>query len=824
VPVVGVAIAAVSVTLMVGALVTVTVAEPFGGGGPVGGGGPSSQGTPGHAGFPPGTITTVVGGVGGPGPASRVVAHPCAVSYAGGALYAAETAVVRRIDARTGWLTSPAGDGMLGGWGNGGLATGAQFEDDSQTNASCGVAASVDRDGNLLIADGKLMVAAARTGTFYGQPMIAKHIYTIGGSTPSGQGLSGQGLSGQDVVPDRFGNLVVINTMTGLCKSCADTPGQVQVFAQQTGVFYGTPMRAGHVYTIAGDNQSATAVGNGGPATRAALGELNELQLDSAGNLLIADGGRSDQLGRTIVPPEIRVVAARNGDFYGQQMRAGDVYAIAGGGRSLADGVPAASASLGPLGVARDAAGNVLIGDGDRLRVVAVRDGLFYGQRMKAGDIYTVAGVPGGGPGDSSGGYFGGGYFGGGSAGDSGPARKARIDAGPVAVDGAGNLVFAEANLVRVVAARTGTFYGIAMRARHIYAITSGPRGLGAATTTPLRAEPVGVASDRAGDLSVGFLNGRPEFVPARAGTYFGVAMNAGRVYRIPTARSGLGPCPGQVATDRFGNVLIADQTKSLVLVAPVRSGRFYGRTMTAGRIYRVAGDGKRASSGDGGPALDAGMDPFFVTADRHGDLFVVDAMGDRIRMAVARTGTMFGRTVTGGHVYTVAGGAKHSLSAAAIPASGVPAMRSALYPFGAAIDRSGNLVLATDNRIRVVAERPGNFYGVPMKAGYIYTIAGPFPGSHSVAVDGHGNILMLDAASAVVRLYPVTSGTFYGQRVSPGHTYVIAGRSHGHASLGDGGPATLSWLDDPQQIAIGRGGQLLIVDTSGERIRSVSP
>jgi hypothetical protein len=58
-----------------------------------------------------------------------------------------------------------------------------------------------------------------------------------------------------------------------------------------------------------------------------------------------------------------------------------------------------------------------------------------------------------------------------------------------------------------------------------------------------------------------------------------------------------------------------------------------------------------------------------------------------------------------------------------------------------------------------------GRFYGVQMKASYICTIAGPFPGAHSVAVDGHGNIEVLDTVESVVRLVAVRSGTFTASR-----------------------------------------------------------
>src|SRR5260370_40241420 len=42
-----------------------------------------------------------------------------------------------------------------------------------------------------------------------------------------------------------------------------------------------------------------------------------------------------------------------------------------------------------------------------------------------------------------------------------------------------------------------------------------------------------------------------------------------------------------------------------------------------------------------------------------------------------------------------------------------------------AAIDHSGNVVIADCTRVRVVAVRAGRFYGQPMSAGRIYSIAG---------------------------------------------------------------------------------------------------
>lgn len=43
-------------------------------------------------------------------------------------------------------------------------------------------------------------------------------------------------------------------------------------------------------------------------------------------------------------------------------------------------------------------------------------------------------------------------------------------------------------------------------------------------------------------------------------------------------------------------------------------------------------------------------------TADHGGDLVIADTGGNRIRVVAKRTGRLFGRAVTAGDIYTVAG------------------------------------------------------------------------------------------------------------------------------------------------------------------------
>jgi len=70
------------------------------------------------------------------------------------------------------------------------------------------------------------------------------------------------------------------------------------------------------------------------------------------------------------------------------------------------------------------------------------------------------------------------------------------------------------------------------------------------------------------------------------------------------------------------------------IRVVAESTGSFYGRPMTAGEFYTVAGDGSRGFSGDGGPATRAALsDPSGVAADAAGNLLIADPGNRRIRM-----------------------------------------------------------------------------------------------------------------------------------------------------------------------------------------------
>jgi len=186
-------------------------------------------------------------------------------------------------------------------------------------------------------------------------------------------------------VTDRSGNILFGTAFRG--------DGRVRLVAESTGTFYGVPMRAGYVYTIAGGGSRYSLgdeLGEGQLSVGSGLGVVTGLAVDGAGNIVVT----------TIY--QVWVAAERTGQYYGQTMTAGHFYHLAGQPANvqtpvtngMGDGVPESQASFDTLsGVSVDSDGNVVLADLTRVRVIAARSGTYYGMHMIRGDVYTIAGV-----------------------------------------------------------------------------------------------------------------------------------------------------------------------------------------------------------------------------------------------------------------------------------------------------------------------------------------------------------------------------------------------------------------------------------------------
>jgi hypothetical protein len=449
-----------------------------------------------------------------------------------------------------------------------------------------------------------------------------------------------------------------------------------------------------------------------------------------------------------------------------------------------------------------------------------------------------------------------------------------------LAFDSADDLVTGESGVygARFVPATAGTYYGQAMSAGDIYAI--GGQGAGAvangATATSVAFVPIGVSIDSNGDLLAdaglnGLLriSGASDAIETVAGD--GSYGYDGDGIEGATAQFG---GVGWVTSDAGGNVAILESADSRVRFIPALSGTYFGQSMTGGDIYTVAGDGiplSIGSSGIGGPATAAKFDTFQygggIALDANGDLAIADPGNSRICFVPARSGEYYGQAMTAGDVYTV-GGSLDGTDAAFDAAGDMFVADSSVQELVAgtstpttlpgstgteahdiAVDAQGDVAVTAFNRdtVTLIPAQSGAYFGQSgLTAGTATTIAGNGTEGYSgdgaaatsaeldtpvgLAFDPAGDLVIAQEGGEepprhhhdAVRFLPRSSGTFYGQSMSVGDIYTIAGDGKS-GFLGDGGPGTAAELAEPSSVATMPGEDVLIADQGNNRVRVVS-
>jgi len=432
--------------------------------------------------------------------------------------------------------------------------------------------------------------------------------------TTAGRGSGVAGGAGAGL-PTRSTALAALATLVALVAMAA-----MAAFAVTGATASAAPPPGGpagpRVVTVAGSGRHGYR-GNGGRATAAELDRPSGIALDRAGDLFIADTDNC----------RVQEVPAASGVHYGIAMRAHHIFTVAGTGC----GRPAAPGAIGfPTGVAVDDAGDVFIADATGNRVWELTAA---GDRRLAPAARVRLLVAAAGTGTA------------GAVGDGGPATSAQLS-GPtgVAVDGAGDLFIADTSNCRVqeVPAASGVHYGVAMRAHHIFTVagsgTCGTAGLGG---------------------------------PALEAQLF---------------------TPSAVAVDAAGDLLIADRGAGQVAELATTAGVFYGQAIGAGDLAVVAGVGTYGSYLTGGlPATGPTAEinfPYGLAVAPTGDLFVTDTAEKAIREIAAADGTSFGRQVSAGDMYTVAGGVPSGPNE-----DGTRWITTSMSaPYGVAVDAAGDL------------------------------------------------------------------------------------------------------------------------------------
>ncbi len=298
-----------------------------------------------------------------------------------------------------------------------------------------------------------------------------------------------------------------------------------------------------------------------------------------------------------------------------------------------------------PGALATDSAGDVFVADTGHCRVLIIpaHSGHSYGVAVSAGQARTIAG-----------GHCRGGLIGHPSG---------------LAVDLTGDVYVAEANDQRIqVIEPSGIIAPVAGTGK------AGDSGDGGVATSGRLDEPTGVAVDRSGDLFIAdTANCKVRVVPEADGEVLGQSVERDHLYTA----AGTGVCgsagqggplaaaqlfdPRAVAVDFADDLLVADQGDQSVLLATEHSGTYYGTALGAGDIgVVVGGTGSYGSYvADGLSATSVGAelnDPRGIALGPTGALVLSDGFMHVIRIVPAQSATQFGRALTAGDLYTVAG------------------------------------------------------------------------------------------------------------------------------------------------------------------------
>jgi uncharacterized protein (TIGR03437 family) len=617
---------------------------------------------------------------------------------------------IRRVTP-AGIISTYAGTGVGGYAGDGGPALQAQIQRNGKM--------TVDATGNLYFTDGldhviRRIAPNGIISTYAGNGQLA----TTPNNGNNGPAMKASlGLSAGGLALDSAGNLYVVEDNTNQIRRisaagiittvagngtigyvdgpalsaefytpygiCLDTAGDLFVADDNNGVVRKISP-AGVVSTVAGTPVYGFS-GDGGPALMATFRFPNGVTVGGDGNLYIEDTGNF----------RIRQVNA-----------AGTIQTVAGDGQfePTSDGTPAANATLlAPNFLSFDPSGRLLIAD----------TGDYTVRRINSdGTIQTIAGTGIQGYGEGYQGVFG------------APATTTLLGTPIQAVaDAQGNIYISDdyASVVYIVkpdgnlnvfAGQIGVYqYG----------------GDNVQATASSFVEPQGLALDQSGNLYISDPGNNRIRKVSTSGVITTFAGNGTAGYSGdggPAAQAMLND-PKGIAFDSQGDLIIADHTNNVLrLVNP------------AGDISTLAGNGTKASTGNGGPALAASLShPFAVATDSAGDIFLIEAPGTTVR-----------QISPDGIISLAAGNGQNGFGG-----DGGPAPEASFgNADGLAVDSSGNLYIADNenNRVREVLTTAATASAKPSSLSFLGTSGGVATNPQVIALASNLTGLQLAAST----------------------------------------------------------------------------
>ena len=224
------------------------------------------------------------------------------------------------------------------------------------------------------------------------------------------------------------------------------------------------------------------------------------------------------------------------------------------------------------------------------------------------------------------------------------------------------------------------------------------------------------------------------------------------------------------------------------------------------GVITTLVGDGQAGYSGDGGPAAQARLyEPYSLTVDNNGDIYIVDRLNAAVRKVDGATGI----------ISTVAGTGEPGYGGDGGPGT----LAQLREPNDCYLDGRGGLLIADiqDQRIRrldldtgIITTFAGNGEKVRAGDGLPATQASIL-GARAVCMDGIGNTYIAEREGNGVRKVD-TSGIMS----------TLAGTGE-RGYTGDGGPAIAATWGAPKAIRCDAAGDVIVVDTENHAIRRIN-
>ncbi len=192
------------------------------------------------------------------------------------------------------------------------------------------------------------------------------------------------------------------------------------------------------------------------------------------------------------------------------------------------------------------------------------------------------------------------------------------------------------------------------------------------------------------------------------------------------------------VAFDAAGN-LYESENNGNVNVWPTTSGTIFGQTVIAGQANTLV-------TLDNTPG---------IAFDSAGDLFISNdngASGGSISVLPAASGTIFGQSVTANTHTTLVTGLDN--------------------PLGLALDSSGNLYYATQNRISVLPFASGTVFGQSVTADTSTSLVTGLTQGGFLALDSSGDLFYTDvgnelSGTSTVNVLPQATGSIFGTAVT---------------------------------------------------------